>query len=143
MIDKENTTNLMDELRSLRQLRLYLDKYDFEDSIYLSFTDYVDTLFQKKNFKKSNVVRQLNMTRSYAYEVFNGIKRPSREKTLLLSFGLKCDYKETQRLLLSAKHNPLHPKDKRDSIIIFAISNGHSLLETNLLLDEFNELLLD
>ena len=143
MIDKENTTNLMDELMSFRQLSAYLDKYDFEDSIYLSFTEYIDYLFQKKKIKKSNVVRQINMTRSYAYEVFSGIKRPSREKTLLLSYGLKCDYKETQRLLLSAKHNPLHPKDKRDSIIIFAKSNGHALLETNLLLDEFNEYLLD
>lgn len=143
MIDKENTTNLIDELMSFRQLRAYLDKYDFEDSIYLSFTEYIEHLFIKKKIKKSNVVRQINMTRSYAYEIFSGIKRPSREKTLLLSFGLKCDYKETQRLLLSAKHNPLHPKDKRDSIIIFAKSNGHTLLETNLLLDEFNEILLD
>lgn len=143
MIDKENTTNLIDELTSFRQLRAYLDKYDFEDSIYLSFTEYMEHLFIKKKIKKSNVVRQINMTRSYAYEIFSGIKRPSREKTLLLSFGLKCDYKETQRLLLSAKHNPLHPKDKRDSIIIFAKSNGHTLLETNLLLDEFDEILLD
>jgi len=143
MIDKENTTNLMDELTSFRQLHAYLEKYDFEDSLYLSFTDYIDYLFNKKQLKKSMLVRQLNMTRSYAYEVFSGCKRPSREKTLLLSYGLKCNFKETQRLLLSAKHNPLHPKDKRDSIIIFAKSNGHSLLETNLLLDEFNELLLD
>jgi len=143
MIDKENTTNLMHELMTFRQLRAYLDKYDFEDSAYLSFTEYIEHLFIKKKIKKSKLVRQINMTRSYAYEIFSGNKRPSREKTLLLSYGLKCDYKETQRLLLSAKHNPLHPKDKRDSIIIFSKSNSYSLLETNLLLDEFGEPLLD
>lgn len=143
MIDKESTTNLMDELSSARQLSMYLDKYEFGDNMYLSFTDYVESLFKEKGIKKSIVIRKINMTRSYAYEVFTGAKRPSREKTLLLAFGLSLDFKGTQRLLLSAKHNPLHPKDKRDSILIFAIINGHSLMDTNMLLDDFGEPILE
>ncbi len=143
MIDKENTTNLMDELITSNHLAKYLAKYNFGDSAYLSFPEYFDKIVKEKNIKKAILIRKVNMTRSYAYEVFNGVKRPSREKTILLAFGLDLDYKGTQKLLLSAKHNPLHPKDKRDSIIIYAKYNGHSLLETNMLLDEFNEPILE
>lgn len=143
MIDKENTTNLMDELMSSRHLDQYIEKYDFGDNVYLSFPEYVEMLIKAKHIKKSVLIRKINMTRSYAYEVFSGAKRPSREKTLLLSYGLSLDFKGTQRLLLSAKHNPLHPKDKRDSIIIYAKCNGHNLIEANLLLDEFNEPLME
>lgn len=143
MIDQENTTNLMDELMSSHHLAKYLDKYQFGDSAFLSFPEYFDKIVQEKNIKKSLLIRKVCMTRSYAYEVFKGTKRPSRDKTIMLAFGLDLDYKGTQRLLLSAKHNPLHPKDKRDSIMIYATYNGHSLMETNMLLDEFNEPILE
>ncbi len=137
MIDNENTTNLMDELSSTRNLSHYLDKYSIDDSRYLHFTDYLETLFATKHLKKAMIIRELGMTRSFAYDIFSGRKRPSRDNTLLLSYGLELDYKETQRLLLAAKHNPLHPKDKRDSILIYAKINHYSLLDTNILLDDY------
>lgn len=143
MIDRENTVNLMNDLMTSRHLRAYFDKYPFEGDAYLSFPEYVEKLLAQKGLRRSVLIRKMNMNRSYAYEIFNGHKRPSREKTLMLSYGLDLDFKGTQRLLLSAKHNPLHPKDKRDAILIFAKYNHHSLVETNLLLDEFNQAILD
>ena len=143
MIDKENTTRLMDELVASTKLDDYMGRFDFGECLYLSFADYVEDILKEKNIRKSALIRKINMTRSYAYEVLNGYKRPSRDKTLLISFALELDYKGTQRLLISAKHNPLHPKDKRDSIVIFAKFNHHDLIDTNLLLDEFGQDILD
>lgn len=142
MIEKENTTNLMDELSSSRRLAHYLAKHDYDHCGYLSFVDYLDQLMQEKHIKKSILIRKINMTRSYAYEIFNGYKHPSRDKTILITFGLKLDFKSTQKLLICAGHNPLHPKDRRDAVLIYAKFNHHSLAETNLLLDDFQEAVL-
>ncbi len=137
MIDRENTTKLIDELRLSPNLDQYLKKYDVAS--YLSFPEYVNKIIDDQQLRKSQVIAKLNMARSYAYEILNGFKKPSREKVILLSYALGIDYKQSQKLLISAKHNPLHPKDKRDSIIIYAKYNHHTLIETNMLLDEFNE----
>jgi len=142
MLDRDNTVNLMEDLLSSKHLSAYFEKYDFTDMACLSFTQYLENLLKEKQLRKSILIRRVNLPRSYAYEIFRGHKRPSRDMILILSYGLDLDYKGTQRFLLSAKHNPLHPKDKRDSIMIYAKSNHHTLIETNMLLDEFGQSIL-
>jgi len=137
----DETMQLVEELKSSKDLYAYLKKYDFNNT-HISFVDYLDTLFHQSNMRKSDIIRSMNMTRSYAYEIFSGLKNPSRDKTLMISYGLALDYESTQRLLTLAKHNPLHPKDKRDSIIIYTIYNKMNLISANILLSECNVLLL-
>jgi len=137
----DETMQLIEELKSSKDLYAYLRKYDL-NTTNLSFVDFLNTLFHQSNMRKSDIIRSMNMTRSYAYEIFSGSKNPSRDKTLMLSYGLSLDYETTQRLLTLAKHNPLHPKDKRDSIIIYTIYNKMNLISANLLLSECNEILL-
>ncbi|WP_172596274.1 hypothetical protein [Petrocella atlantisensis] len=137
----DETMQLIEELKSSKDLYAYLKKYDLK-STNISFVDYLNTLFHESNMKKSDIIRSMNMTRSYAYEIFSGSKNPSRDKTLMLSYGLSLDYEATQRLLTLGKHNPLHPKDKRDSIIIYTIYNKMNLISANMLLLECQEAIL-
>ena len=51
-----------------------------------------------------------------------------------LALGLALDVDDTQKLLRMAKLGALYPRDRRDSIILFAISNGFTLPQTNELL---------
>lgn len=140
-MDIQHTTKLIEELKSAKNLNSYMNRYSPQLSR-LSFTDYLDHIFQETGLKKSDVIRSIDLSRSYAYEVFSGTKKPSRDKVLMLAFGLKLDYDETQKLLIMAKHNPLYPKDKRDSIIMYAKYNHHSFVEANLLLADFEEPIL-
>lgn len=55
---------------------------------------------------------------------------------------MRLNLDETNRLLTIAHHNHLYAKQQRDAIIIFALSNGYTLIETNELLDEFHHELL-
>lgn len=134
----EQTTKLIDELRQTRNIDKYLSKYNF-DSNAMSFVDYLEHKVQESGKRKSTIIRCINMSRSYAYEVFSGAKIPSRDKVIMLSFGMEMDFDETQKFLTMAKYNPLHPKDKRDSIIMYAKYNHHTFIETNMLLNEFDE----
>ncbi len=137
----EHTMQLIEELRMTKDIVEFVSKYNF-DAISISFTEYLDQKIEESHLKKSEIIRTIDMSRSYAYEVFNGFKNPSRDKVIMLAFGMKMDYEETQKLLIKAKHNPLHPKDRRDSIIMYCLYNNHSFVETNMLLDGFLEPLL-
>ena len=53
-------------------------------------------------------------------------------KVIFESLSLGVD--DTQKLLRMAKLGALYPRDRRDSIILFAISNGFTLPQTNELL---------
>lgn len=137
----EHTTRLIEELKNTKNLDSYMLRHSFHLSS-LSFTDYLDHKIKASGLKKAAIIRSIDLSRSYAYEIFSGFKSPSRDKVIMLSFGIGLDYDETQKLLIMAKHNPLYPKDKRDSIIMYAKYNTYSFVTTNLLLEEFNEQIL-
>lgn len=138
VMNLEQTTKLIDELRNTRNIDTYLNRYDF-DSNAMSFVDYLNYKISESGKKKAHIIRAINLSRSYAYEVFSGYKNPSRDKVIMLSFGMDLNFDETQKLLIMAKYNPLYPKDKRDSIIMYAKYNSHTFMEVNMLLLDFEE----
>ena len=58
------------------------------------------------------------------YDIFAGKSIPGRDRAIMLAFGLKCDLRETQRLLRLAGASELWPKVRRDAIIIWCINQG-------------------
>jgi len=142
MMKIEETTKLIEALRASNSLTNYMDRFKYQLTP-LTFVDYLNEQFHASGLKKSDVIRSLNLSRSYAYQLFAGLKKPSRDKVIMLSFGLKLDYDSTQKLLIIAEHSPLHPKNKRDSILIFCKYNSHSFIEANMLLFDFKEMMLE
>lgn len=138
MIDNEKTEKLMNELKDSSSVYSYISKYN-TDFPNVSFTDFIGLVIQKKKLKKSQVVKATGLHRTYAYQIISGKKKPSRDKVLTFSFGLGLNLDDTQKILRIAEFNLLYPKQKRDSIIIYAICNGYTIERTNWLLDENNE----
>ncbi|PKM51032.1 MAG: hypothetical protein CVV02_08855 [Firmicutes bacterium HGW-Firmicutes-7] len=134
----ERTEKLINELKDSSNVYSYIGKYngDFPN---LTFTDFINLALDKKRLKKSHVVKNTGLHRTYAYQIMSGKKKPSRDKALTIAFGLELTLEETQKLLNIAEFNPLYPKNKRDSIIIFALCNSYSLDKTNRLLYDNNE----
>ena len=50
---------------------------------------------------------------------------------------------DTNRLLKLSDHSILYPRIKRDSIIQFAIEQNYTLIDTNILLNDMNEDIID
>lgn len=80
------------------------------------------------------VIKAASIDRTYGHQIFNGTRRPSRDKLLQLAFGFGLKVEETQRLLRLAEKNPLYPKIKRDAAILHSLAEGKSLMETQELL---------
>ncbi len=131
----DDTQELFSALKESSSIKNYLKMHE---SVCNSITlvEYLNLLIEKKSIKKSQVIKNSGLNRIYGYQILSGSKNPSRDKLICFCFGLELDIIDVQKLLYKGSYNPLYPKDKRDSIIIYCLCKGKSLLETNLLLDE-------
>ena len=77
------------------------------------------------------------------YLLLDGRRSPSRDKVISLCLALKLELPETQRALTLTKNGQLYSKSKRDSILIFALGKKLSVIDTNVLLEEMNEPVLN
>ena len=60
----------------------------------------------------AQVIERSQIERTYGHQLFNGTRRPSRDKVLQLALGLGLSVDETQRLLRAAGKSPLYPRLK-------------------------------
>ena len=96
-----------------------------------TLAEYLAELIEIKNLKKTDIISQSGLERSYAYQIFAGKKIPLRDKLIVLAFGMRLTFEEVQDLLRVNGYAQLYPKNKRDNIIIFALYKGQSILELN------------
>lgn len=131
MADKEKSTEqLLNEIKQTNEIQRFLDANESQ-LVSKPLHEMLDEIIKSKALKKSEVVRASGLSRVYAYQIISGKKTPSRDKLIALCFGLKLDPDETDRLLKAVGYQPLYAKNKRDSIIIFALNAHKSVFYTN------------
>lgn len=129
-----STTQLLDIIKSdenltLEQLLLQVPEIDF--------VTYLETLLLKKDVSKSELIKTTNLHRTYAYQIFNGQKKPSRSKIIQIALALQLDIRETNNLLSLSDNGYLYPKVRYDAIILYALEHKKSIIDTNLILDMY------
>lgn len=120
----EEATNIEDFLNANREYMLSG-----------SLSQHLTALLAEKKISKADVVRGSLLDRAYVYQIFSGERRPSRDKLLALSFGLRHTADETQKLMKLSGNRELYARDQRDAIILFALQHHKTIMETNELLD--------
>lgn len=90
--------------------------------------------FKRNPIPKSELAKRSGMSEVFVHQVFAGRRKPSRDRMLCLCLGLRTTQEETQELLRSTGYSQLHPRVKRDAIILHAIIHGKELMEVNDLL---------
>ena len=98
--------------------------------------EYLMALLRQKGLKRSQVVEHSGVDKAYVYQIFNGDKRPSRDKLIAITFGMGLNEEETQRVLKMAGHSELYPRLARDALILFYIQRGKDIWETDDALDK-------
>lgn len=91
---------------------------------------------------KAEVIHQSDIPRTYAYQLYQGTRRPSRDKVLILAIVLGCTIEECDRLLTLAAHQHLYAKDPRDALILFSIHHHDTLEQVEERLNEYGMALL-
>lgn len=132
-----STNSLMTKLIKGKRIDLILKKHesDFYD---IKISDYLKKLCREHNIQPDQLVAKSQIDRGYGYQIFNGIRIPSRDKLLQLAIGLGLSLDDTQRLLKIGNHSILYPKFKRDVVLIYAISHHLDVKGTQELLSAKN-----
>jgi len=122
------TNQLLSRLLSTRHFEHFIGRYEELMNIQ-TLPEYLKELCETREVLPAHVIKKAGIERMYGHQLFNGKRKPTREKTLLLAFGFGLDYNETKVLLEKARKPALHPKIKRDAFIIFALERHFSLNE--------------
>lgn len=134
--------NIVNFIDSEKELHEYLSQ-TISNNSNIDFVQYLDKLRKDKNISKAELINNADISRTYGYQILNGSKYASRDKILKLCLSGKFNIEETNRLLTLGGYSRLYSKDPRDTVIIFAINKGLSVIDTDLFLDKFNQLPLD
>jgi len=139
MYDKKiDTDTLLQRLMKTTSIGRFLRRYNTDANRFPALSEYITDLCAKKGVSAESVIKKADIERTYGHKFFNGSRIPSRDKVLQLAFGFELNFEQTQRLLTVARQSLLHPRVKRDAVIIFVLKKGYGLAEAQAVLNDLS-----
>lgn len=77
----------------------------------------------KKGITRAELIRRMNLDRSYGYQLLNGTRSPTRNHLIQMGLLLELKLEELQRLLKTANKKPLYVRDLFDARVFFAVKH--------------------
>jgi hypothetical protein len=103
----------------------------------LNFCEFMDHIIESKHTTKGKVIALTNIQRNYGYQIFDGTRKPNKDKVIQLCLALGLDLHLTNNVLALSDNGALYPKVKRDAMLIYCIEHHKTVYETNELLMEY------
>lgn len=98
----------------------------------------LDDLLKSKGLRKSQVIKNAELSEVYSYQIFSGLRVPERKKLLCLTIGMGLNIDEAQQLLKCAGYSQLYVKIPFDSVILYGLCKRMSVMEINELLYKYD-----
>lgn len=135
---KKATEELLNELKEAKAISDFTNANEGEFEA-LSLTETLSQMLEKYNKTKIDVIKAARFDYTYGYQIFDGKKRPKREKLLQLAFGFPLSLDDTNRLLRAGGVSGLYIRCKRDVICMYCLHKEMSLEECNSYLYQLGE----
>lgn len=132
----KDTSEIVKELGLSRDFQTFYN----ENKEYMIVADLVQLLkelLQRKGLKKSQVIKNAELSEIYGYQIFSGVRVPERKKLLCLAVGMGLNIDEVQTLLKCAGYSQLYVKKPFDSVVLYGFCKGLSVIEINELLYQY------
>ena len=129
----KNTAKIVEELGLCDDFKTFYD----ENKEYMAsgtLSEMLTDLQKKKNLRKTDIIKRSELSEVYAYQIFSGQRHPDRKKLLCLAIGMDLNIDETQQLLKAAGYSQLYVKLPFDSVILYGLCKGLSVVQINELL---------
>ncbi len=140
-MDKKTTGELHKILKNIKngqELVNYINnELPPQDS--MTFHAYYSFYLEQHNLEKAKVIQISGISRTYAYQILQGEKNPSRDKILALTLAAGMDLANINHCLKLAGMNELYEKVRKDAIILFALNKNLDIMDINELLFEMDE----
>ncbi len=136
---KKSTQELVEIMKKQQSYDEYcrLNKDEISDS-FVKIDKALSDLLRETNLKKSDVIAKSGLETHYAYQIFSGVRVPTRDKVVMLCFGFGLSVESVQHLLKITGYPPLYVKTGRDNAILFGLTKKISIVEMNNLLYDLN-----
>ncbi len=132
---KKETSKIIEELGLSTDFNTFYNA-NKEYMITSTLSELLSTLLKEKQLKKSQVIKNAELSEVYAYQIFSGVRVPERKKLLCLAVGMGLTIDEVQTLLKCAGYAPLYVMLPFDSVVLYGIYKNLSVVEINELLFE-------
>lgn len=134
---KKSTEELLSLIQKASDIEYYIKENESE-MLSLSLDVYLSKLLEEKNLKIADVMAKSEQG-DYIYKVFKNQRKASRDILISIAIGMGLDINQAQKLLRISKNARLDPREKRDSVIIYAITNNISVCGLNDILYDIGE----
>ena len=127
----------MHRLSEVDDLQAFLDEN--ADEILNETTEgYLNGLLQIKGLKAADAAQRSGQG-DYVYKVLQGTRKAGRNILIAIAVGVGLTVPETQLLLRIAQTAQLDPRNRRDSVVIYALNNTLAIEKTNEILYDLDE----
>ncbi len=78
----------------------------------------------ENNIPHTEIIRKLNVERSYGYQILNGKRVPTRTQLIKIGLIFKLSFEELQRMLKIAGKEVLYARNVTDARVIYSLEHG-------------------
>ena len=104
-----------------------------------AFSAWLLYLVAAQGLDRRTVIKRSRLNQTFAYQIFAGTRRPSRDKLVQLAFGLNLNVMQACELLQRGSVSALLPTCRRDVIIAYCLHHGLDVGACDDLLWDLNE----
>ena len=120
---KVSTNDLRKALTDAESIETFLSENEEEFSS-IEVSDMLADLFSKTKISKSTLAKEAGISEVYLHQIFSRKRTPSRNRLLSICLALNVTLNDAQELLKKSGYASLYPRNKRDSIIMYALLHG-------------------
>lgn len=120
---KVSTNDLRKALTDAESIETFLSENEEEFSS-IEVSDMLADLFSKTKISKSTLAKEAGISEVYLHQIFSRKRTPSRNRLLSICLALNVTLNDAQELLQKSGYASLYPRNKRDSIIMYALLHG-------------------
>jgi hypothetical protein len=135
------TTELLGQFAAVENLGQFIEEniqcYSGADLV-----GFLTHLLAVRQINRADAVKASGLSLTFGFQIFSGVRKPSRDKLLALAFGIGMDDDECRRTLMLAGYSPLYLKNRRDAAIAFGLRKRLDVYQLDQLLFDLGEPLL-
>lgn len=136
---RKKTDELLEELKFKNtDIQEYIENNP-ESFIEINLKDFWEKIVTNSGMTKSDIINKSDFSYVYFYDVIAGKKIPTSDKIIRLVLAMHLSLEQCQTALRYCGKSQLYPRIKRDSLLIFAITHGYTVFQTQELLIKSGE----
>lgn len=131
-----DTGKIVEELQLCEDFKTFYD----ENKTYMithTLAEQLCKFAEASGFKKADIIRRAELSDVYGYQIFSGVRMPTRNKLICLALSMALTLDQVQLLLRTAGYAPLYVKLPADSIIMYGICKKMEIPDINALLFQY------